>query len=67
MRLTQDAVNVAIRLLASLAIPAWGLVTLGIGVSGKSPWWIATGVVTTIIGAVMLIGSPLMRRFLYDT
>jgi hypothetical protein len=67
MRLAQNTANVVIRLLASLVTPAWGLVTIGLGVGAESPWWIATGILITIIAAVTLIGSPLMRRFLYDT
>ena len=66
MRLVGGAINSLLRLLTSLVIPAWGLVTLGLGLRGGSVWWIATGVAIALIGAMVLIGSPLVRPFLYD-
>jgi len=66
MRIIECAINLVARLLTSLAIPAWGLLTLGLGLRASSPWWIAAGAVITAIGAVVLIGSPLVRPFWYD-
>ena len=66
MRIVGYVVNLTLRLLTSLVIPGWGLVTLGLGLREGSGWWIATGAVIALIGAILLIGSPVVRRFLYD-
>jgi hypothetical protein len=58
--------SLAMRLLTSLVIMGWGLVTLGVGLREGSGWWLATGAVIALFGAMVLIGSPLVRRFLYD-
>ncbi len=66
MRPLGYALNLVLRLLISLVIPGWGLVTLGLGLRSGSGWWIAAGAVIALVGAIVLIGSPLVRRFLYD-
>jgi len=43
-----------------------GLTTLGLGLQTGSAWWIVSGVVIAVAGAIVLIGSPLIRRFAYD-
>ncbi len=66
MRALGYVFNLVARLLVSLVIASWGLVILGIGLRGGSGWWIAAGATIAIIGAIVLVGSPLVRRFLYD-
>jgi membrane protein implicated in regulation of membrane protease activity len=66
MRPLGDALNLVLRLLTALVIPGWGLITLGLGLLCGSGWWVATGAVIALAGAIVLIGSPLVRRFLYD-
>jgi hypothetical protein len=66
MRVVEEAINPIVRLFISLVIPGWGLTTLGLGIQTGSAWWIVTGAVIAIAGAIILIGSPLVRRFAYD-
>lgn len=66
MRALGYALNLVMRLLTALVIPGWGLITLGLGLRYGSGWWIATGASIVLAGAIVLIGSPLVRRFLYD-
>ncbi len=66
MRIVEKSINAIIRLLVSLTIPAWGLTTLGLGLQTGSAWWIVSGAVIAVAGAIVLIGSPLIRRFAYD-
>ncbi|HTW86896.1 MAG TPA: hypothetical protein VMD75_02715 [Candidatus Binataceae bacterium] len=67
MRALGYGVNLVMRLLTALAIPAWGLITFGLGLRYDSGWWIAMGASITLAGAILLIGSPLVRPFLYDS
>jgi hypothetical protein len=66
MRIVEESINALIRLVTSLAIPAWGLTTLGLGLQTGVVWWIVSGAATTLAGTIILIGSPLVRRFAYD-
>jgi hypothetical protein len=53
------AASIVMRLLVSLALPAWGLVMLVIGIRNFSGWWIGCGLVVGAIGLLFMVGSPL--------
>ncbi len=57
---TEHALSVLMRLLVSLVLPAWGIVMLVLGLMYGAGWWIGTGVVVGLIGAVMFVGSPVI-------
>lgn len=65
-RTAVQAINVALGLIIGMALPAWGLATLAIGLDGSSGWWMACGLTIAIMGAVLFVGTPLIRPFLYD-
>ena len=48
------------RLLALLALPVWGLATIGVGVADGNHWWIATGAVVLAIGVLLFAVSSLV-------
>lgn len=48
------------RLLVSLALPVWGLATIGAGVADGNNWWIATGAVVLAIGVLLFAVSSLV-------
>jgi len=54
------------RLLISLAMPAWGLVMLVLGVINRSPWWIGCGLAVGVIGLLFFVGSPLTNPLFKD-
>jgi hypothetical protein len=58
-KLPEVAMSLLMRLLVSLALPAWGIVMILLGVRNGSAWWIGTGAVVLGVGGVMFVGSPL--------
>lgn len=60
----EKAVSALMRLGVSLVLPAWGLVTLSLGIAWRSGWWIGTGAAIGAIGLLFLAGSPLSDPFL---
>lgn len=58
--IVQQSISWILRLVVSLIFPVWGVVLVAIGVEYGSAWWIASGVAIAAVGAVTLIGSPLM-------
>ena len=58
------AVAFLMRLLISLALPAWGLAMLLLGVRNGSLWWIACGAAVLGVGAIFFVGSPLADSIL---
>jgi hypothetical protein len=56
----EKTLSVLMRLLVSLVLPLWGLAMLVLGLKYGAGWWIGTGVVVGLIGAVMFVGSPVI-------
>jgi len=54
------------RLFVSLALPAWAIAMLVVGIEWRSAWWIGTGAVTGAIGVLFLAGSPFTDSFLRE-
>jgi hypothetical protein len=57
---SERALGFAMRLLALLALPVWGLATIGVGVADGNGWWIATGAVVLAIGVLLFAVSSLV-------
>jgi hypothetical protein len=57
----ETAVSFILRLLSSLLLPAWGVITLVLGILFGMPWWIATGLAIVATGVVLFAGSPIIR------
>ena len=55
----EQAVAFLMRLLISLALPAWGLAMILVGARNGSLWWIACGAAVLGVGAIFFVGSPL--------
>lgn len=62
--LPQRTFSFVMRLLVSLILPASGLAMIVLGARSAAGWWIATGVVVLLIGAVFFAGSLLITPFL---
>jgi hypothetical protein len=56
----EGAIGFVMRLLVSLALPVWGLATIGVGVADGNGWWIATGAVVLAIGVLLFAVSSLV-------
>jgi hypothetical protein len=57
---SEGAIGFVMRLLVSLALPVWGLATIGVGVADSNGWWIATGAVVQAIGVLLFAVSSLV-------
>lgn len=62
----EQTVSLLTRLLISLALPAWGLAMLILGIRDVSLWWIGCGLVTGAVGLLFLVGSPLTDPIFKD-
>jgi len=60
----ENAMSALMRFGVSLIMPLWGLIMLMLGISDRSPWWIACGVVVGAIGVLFLVGNPLAAPIL---
>jgi len=58
------AAGFAVRMLAGLLQPTWGVVMIVLGIMAGAGWWVATGVVVLAIGVVLMAGSSLITPFL---
>jgi hypothetical protein len=54
-----------IRSIASVAILAWGLMTLLIGLVAFNPSWIGIGAILIVVGLPFLAGLPAAAKYLY--
>ncbi len=59
--------STTIRFIASVAISAWGLVMVLMGILNGFFEWIAVGVVVTGVGLPLLASNPLVANRLYPT
>jgi len=50
--------------MVSLVLPSWGIAMIAVGANASSGWWIASGVVVLLVGAVFFAGSSLVTAFL---
>ena len=57
---SEGAIGLVMRLLVSLALPVWGLATIGVGVADGNGWWTATGAVVLAIGVLLFAVSSLV-------
>jgi len=57
---SEAAIGMVMRLLLSLALPVWGLATIGVGVADGNGWWTATGAVVLAIGVLLFAVSSLV-------
>ncbi len=62
--LAQRTFSFSMRLLVSLILPAWGLAMIVLRARSAAGWWIATGVVVLLIGAIFFAGTTLVTPFL---
>ena len=61
--LAQRTFSFSMRLLVSLILPAWGLAMIVLRARSAAGWWIATGVVVLLIGAIFFAGTTLVTPF----
>lgn len=59
--------STTIRFIASVAISAWGLVMVLMGILNGFFEWIAVGLVVTGVGLPLLASNPLVATRLYPT
>ena len=62
----ERVVSFLIRLLISLAMPAWALAMLAVGIRNQSPWWIGCGLAVGAVGLLFFVGSPLTDPIFKD-
>jgi hypothetical protein len=62
----ERAISILMRLAIAAILPIWALAMLAIGLEYQSPWWIGTGLVVGVVGALMLAGSPLADLIMKD-
>ncbi len=54
-----------IRSITSVAILAWGLMTLLIGLVAMNPNWLGIGAILIVVGLPFLAGLPAAEKYLY--
>ena len=64
-RANAEGVSFAVRFLASLALPVWGLLTVLLGIFNGLFLWIAIGLVLTVAGLPLLGSHPWAASRLY--
>jgi hypothetical protein len=60
----QRTFSFIMRLLISPILPAWRLAMIVLGARTAAGWWIATGFVVLLVGAIFFAGSSLITPFL---
>lgn len=56
----EELIGLVARFVISLIMPAWGLAMLALGLIEMSPWWIGCGAVVSGVGALLLVGNPMV-------
>ncbi len=62
----ESALSALMRMGISFILPLWALAMIVLGVAQGNLWWLGSGLVTGVVGLIMMVGNPLADGVLRD-